>query len=231
MSESDPERPRAIGAFLAGLGFRVAAPDLVSQALVHRSYAAEQGEIPDNERLEFLGDAVLGSLAAQFLFERFPGDAEGELSKKKAFAVSRSELGKRAGELGLAPLILLGRGEESSGGRDRSSILGSALEALIGALSLQMALADLEPFVRKSILEPALPALADEAHVDDKSRLQEVVQSRGWPVPDYRKVNESGPAHEKSFTVDVYVCGACPGHGVRSPYQGGREPCRLRGAG
>jgi len=216
MSPSGPERQERIRAFLESLGLRPRSLDLTAQALVHRSYAFEHNEIADNERLEFLGDAVLGCLAADFLFQRFPAQTEGELSKKKAFLVSRAELARRAEELQLADLVLLGRGEETSGGRERSSIVGSALEALIGALFFELPFEELRRFVRGKVLVPSLHALEARAHVDYKSRLQELIQKRAQPVPTYKKIHEEGPAHRKWFVMEVYAGGRMLGRGEGS---------------
>jgi ribonuclease-3 len=207
MDSPTDQRLEEIGAFLARLALRPASLDLVGQSLVHRSYAFEHNAIPDNERLEFLGDAVLGCIVSRFLFERFPNEPEGDLSRRKAFLVSRSELGKQGEELGLAPLILLGRGEESSGGRSRLSIVGSALEALVGALFLGMEFEELSDFVCAEILTPALENLETEGHTDYKSRLQELVQKRGQDVPTYEVVEEVGPPHQKHFVIEVRIEG------------------------
>ncbi len=183
------------------------------QALTHRSYAFEHDSRPDNERLEFLGDAVLGGLAADLLFQRYPDEAEGDLSKKRAFLVSRLELGRRGRELGLAPLLLLGRGEENSGGRCRDSILGSALEACVGALYYEVPFEVLRRFVWEKILTPGIESLEAEDFRDYKSLLQELVQKQGWPVPEYVKTAEQGPPHDKQFEVEVHVAGRLAGRG------------------
>lgn len=207
------DRLQRIREFLDKQGLQVAALDLVSQSLIHRSYAFEHEEIPDNERLEFLGDAILGAFAAEFLYRKFPVESEGALSKKKAFLVSRLELARRAEELNLGELVLLGRGEEHSGGRERISIVGSALEALIGALYFEISFSVLRNFVNKTVLEPASTALQENAHLDFKSRLQELVQKNSQTVPEYRKVREVGPPHDRSFVVEVYIDGNCLGTG------------------
>jgi ribonuclease III len=213
MDSPTSQRLEEIGAFLTQLGLRPSSLDLVDQSLVHRSYAFEHNAIPDNERLEFLGDAVLGCIVSRFLFDRFPDEPEGDLSRKKAFLVSRSELGKQAKRLGLTPLILLGRGEESSGGRSRSSLVGSALEALVGALFLGMEFEELSDFVYAEILAPALENLETEGHTDYKSRLQELVQKHGQDVPAYEVVEESGPPHQKEFVIEVSIEGQPLGRG------------------
>lgn len=179
---------------------------LLDQALTHRSWAFEREEpSADNERLEFLGDAVLGCLAADFLYRNYPDSPEGELSKMKAFMVSREELGRRADELHLAELLRLGHGEEASGGRQRSSILGSALEALAGAMYLSASLPSLETFAEKHVFEPVVESMESGDHLDFKSQLQEYAQQCGGALPDYRKVGQEGPPHQRRFTVEVYL--------------------------
>ncbi|MBN1868915.1 ribonuclease III [Candidatus Sumerlaeota bacterium] len=213
MSRPDDKRLSRIEEFLERYGLRVENAALVSQALTHRSYAFENNGIPDNERLEFLGDAILGCVVADYLCRRYPDDDEGALSRKKGFLVSRRELGRRADEMGLADLILLGRGEESSGGRARSSVVGSALEALIGALFGQISFDELREFIHSRILEPNREAIENNAHLDFKSRLQELAQKRFQAVPEYRKTREEGPAHDRTFVMEVYVDGVLRGVG------------------
>ena len=207
------ERLESLRAFLEAHEIRLESMDLVSQALTHRSYAYEHNAIPDNERLEFLGDAVLGCAAADFLYERFPNESEGELSKKKSFLVSGKELSRRADGMGLRGLIRLGRGEESSGGRERDSVLGSTLEALVGSLYFALPFGQVMAFVRASILTPGMASLEHRVHPDFKSRLQEFLQRRGGELPHYQKAGEEGPPHSKRFVVEVYVEGKCVGVG------------------
>ncbi len=216
MTEKNNKSLADIEDFLSQMALEVSDLGLIQQALTHRSYAFEHDAMPDNERLEFLGDAVLGCIAAQFLYRYFPEDDEGDLSKKKGFLVSRVELGYRAIDLGLDRLVQLGRGEESSGGRNRLSITGSTLEALIGALVQQSSFDKLTEFVEEKILKPGLPALEKAEHLDFKSLLQELVQKNKQILPEYKRVLESGPAHEKSFIIEVYVDGSKVGQGEGS---------------
>jgi ribonuclease-3 len=206
MSESDDPQDAGIRDFLAAHGLQ--APEdfaLFRQAFIHRSYSFEHAGVADNERLEFLGDAVLGSVAAEFLCERYPDAHEGELSRMRAFLVSRRELGMRGAEIGLSDLVLLGRGEEIGGGRRRSSLLGSTLEAFVGALYFTLPAAALRDFIRACVLEPGVAGMSEEASQDFKSRLQETLQKRGLPLPEYRRVREEGPAHRRTFAVEVFV--------------------------
>jgi ribonuclease-3 len=235
------ERLECLRGFLEGHGIRLHSLDLVSQALTHRSYAYEHNAIPDNERLEFLGDAVLGCAAADFLYERFPHESEGELSKKKSFLVSGKELSRRAGEMGIRSLVRLGRGEESSGGRERASVVGSALEALVGALYFELPFEEVMAFVRASILIPGMVSLEHRVHPDFKSRLQELLQRRGGELPRYQKAREEGPPHSRRFVVEVYVDGQILGtgegariktaenHAARQAYEKLCADCELEG--
>jgi ribonuclease-3 len=198
-------RFEAIQAFLDRLGLDGLRAESFEQAFTHRSYAFEHAGVPDNERLEFLGDAVLGAAAAEFLYERFPNASEGELSKMKAFLVSRRELGQRARDLGMDALLLLGRGEDSSGGRERHSVVGSALEAFVGALFLMRENEALKRLTVERVLEPGVSLLERHSHPDYKSRLQELVQKLQKETPRYHVVSQDGPAHSRSFVVEVWV--------------------------
>jgi len=209
----DAERRESLARFLGRFGI---SPDsktieLVEEAFTHSSYAYENQLAYDNERLEFLGDAVIGLLAAEYVYHRFPDAPEGELSKRKGRLVSRTILGRRARDLGLADYLLLGRGEEQSGGRRRPVLLGSALESFVGALYLSLGWEKTADFVKRHIITPVEGvALAAE---DYKSQLQEIVQKRHRIVPEYRLVREVGPDHDKKFFVEVYVKGEKLGEG------------------
>ncbi len=177
--------------------------DLLITALTHGSYAFENPPSPDNERLEFLGDSILGSVMAHYFFETCPEDSEGALSKKKARAVSRALLGKVAQELDFGSFILLGKGEEQTGGRRRSSLLGSALEALIGAVYLSRGYDDTVRFIHDHVLKRLLAHIAVNAEWDYKSRLQEYVQQVHQATPVYEILEISGPDHDRSYRVRV----------------------------
>lgn len=186
-------------------------PELLLEALTHPSYGHEQ-ERPDYERLEFLGDAVLGMVTGAWLFRTLPEAREGELSRLRGFLVSAPVLARIAADLGLGDWVRLGAGEERSGGRAKPSLLAAALEAVVGALYLDGGLA---PVAR--LLEPALERQLGEApaapEAEAKSRLQEALQAAGRPLPEYRIVEESGPAHERRFTVECLVDGRVAGRG------------------
>jgi len=201
----DPLRQKALKGFLQNLGMAKADIALVNLALTHRSFSFEQGFFVDNERLEFLGDALLGFLVSRYLYEKFPEADEGILSKRKSSLVSRSMLGRQAKSLGLGPLVLLGKGEEISGGRRRSNLLGCALEALIGAFYLSLALEQVSLFVREKIILPSELLLHSSVFTDFKSQLQEYAQKKFRCVPEYKLISEMGPDHNKSFRVEVFI--------------------------
>ncbi len=177
-------------------------------ALTHKSWCNEHKDEPnaDNERLEFLGDAVVDLAVGQRLYERFPLAHEGELSKLRALVVNEESLATIARDLGLGELLLLGKGESQLGGRDKSSVLSDALEAVIAAMYLcGGGLPAVFAFVDR-FFGTALAGVATGAQGDDyKSRLQEQAQSRLRASPRYRVVGESGPDHEKTFEVEVMI--------------------------
>lgn len=215
MSVNEQNRRRSIlKTFLKHLGLQDADLALVNTALTHSSYSFENGDVDDNERLEFLGDAVLGFLVSHYYYEKFPEDDEGALSKRKAQIVSRPVLGLRAEALGIAPLLLLGKGEEQSGGRYSSRLLGSALESLIGALYLSLPFDRVSEFIMKRVVIPSEELLHEEEFADFKSRLQEYAQKNFQCVPEYRLMKEHGPDHSKSFTVEVFIQGKSWGVGA-----------------
>lgn len=177
-------------------------------ALTHRSYAYETGGGEDNERLEFLGDSVISSITSEYLYLNDPAASEGALSKVRSRLVSRSLLGRRAQDLGLGDLMLLGRGERDSGGAQRTSTLGSALEALVGVIYLRLGYEAARDFVRRHVLESLVQIdELERAHEDYKSMLQEWAQSHFKKVPTYRRLGEEGPDHDKKFFVAVVLDG------------------------
>src|ERR1700761_523443 len=195
-------------------------PELLTWALTHRSLAYETNpdSLPsptaDNEQLEFLGDAVLGLAVAESLFRRFPTSREGELTRLRSSLVSRRHLGEVAARIDLGSLLLLGRGEEQSGGRRKPALLANALEAVIAALYLDGGLDAARAFIEKHIIERTLPdlhvaLLAGEtfsgAIGDHKSALQEHLQATGAGQPHYVLTDQSGPDHQKRFRVEVRI--------------------------
>jgi ribonuclease-3 len=181
------------------LSYRFRNRDLLERALTHRSFANEQGLEGNYERLEFLGDSVLGFLASDWLFRRHPELSEGKLSTLKSSLVSRPTLERRAVELEVGPALRLGVGEDRSGGRAKGSLLADALEAVLGAVFLDRGIE-----AARRVIEPLFDDSLDELEevLDGKTRLQELAQSLGLGLPAYRLLGETGPDHEKLFTVE-----------------------------
>lgn len=186
---------------------------ILEQALTHRSYAYEHGGLPTNERLEFLGDAVLGLVVTEALYLRNPDVDEGQLAKMRAAVVNARALAGVARALGVGESLRLGRGEETTGGRDKSSILADALEALIGAVYLDRGLSEATALVHR-LFDSMIEAAAElGAGLDWKTSLQEIAALYGLGVPEY-EVSEAGPDHEKIFTAVVRVGEVVYGDGV-----------------
>jgi ribonuclease-3 len=189
--------------------------ELLRQALVHTSYLNENPGIGvgSNERLEFLGDAALGVVVAQQLYQDYPDVDEGKLTELRAWLVRRDTLARAAGQLGLGEALQLGRGEDAAGGRKRPTNLARAYEAVVGAVFLDGGFARVRQFV-KSTLRDEFTALRQKGMpYDPKSRLQEVMQSRWQTTPSYRLVKTEGPDHARRFTVQVMVNGKSMGQG------------------
>lgn len=203
------------------LGYRFRNPELLVTALTHssaipelRAAAESAGKDPavtqDNERLEFLGDAVLDLLASEYLVERFPDWSEGQLSRSRAHLVNAHALQEAAQRLGIGEFLRLGRGEEKTGGREKAAIVADALEAVVGAIFLDSGLDASRELLRRALFEQALEgggtSIADS---DRKSALQELLQGRGKPPAEYRLAGEEGPDHQKVFYVEVWSLGEC----------------------
>jgi ribonuclease-3 len=189
--------------------------DLLERALTHRSYAYEHGGLPTNERLEFLGDAVLGVVVTDALYTNHPDLAEGSLAKLRASVVSTRALAGVARALGLGEWMRLGKGEDVTGGRNKPSILADTMEAIIGAVYLERGLEGATAMVRR-LFDPLMEAAAmDGAALDWKTALQELTAARGLGVPDYA-ITESGPDHAKSFVATALVAGRPRGEGAGS---------------
>lgn len=180
---------------------------LLQRALTHRSYLNENPDYPleDNERLEFLGDAILDFITGEYLYHRFPEVAEGRLTNLRSALVRTERLAQFAANLRVGEHLFLGRGEEDSGGRERPAILCDAFEALIGALYLDQGIEAAREFIYP-IIEPALQDIvASDADKDPKSQLQEIAQSYYQLTPTYRTIKEEGPDHAKEFTVQAII--------------------------
>lgn len=186
--------------------------DLLEVALTHRSFAYEAGGLPTNERLEFLGDSVLGLIVTDELYKRFPDLPESRLSPLRSGIVNTKALADVARNLELGKYIRLGKGEEVTAGRDKASILADTLEALIGAIYLSEGFAKAEQIILM-LLNPAInEAINKGAGLDGKTALQELVAARGKNAPEY-SITESGPDHDKSFTAQVLLSGKVAGEG------------------
>lgn len=200
-----------LNALEAKLGHTFTNRALLEQALTHSSHARESHDHgPDNEQLEFLGDAVLGLVTSLELFRRFPAHQEGQLSKLKAHLVSAEHLVRAAKRLGIGQYLRLGRGEEKSGGRTKATLLADSLEAILAALYLDAGLIVAEKFILNRILAPEFRRLEKHPDVapsvaDYKSRLQEFVHATGRPQPVYALMKEHGPAHRRTFTVEARI--------------------------
>jgi ribonuclease-3 len=200
----------------AKLGYSFVDADLLTQAFTHASYVNEQpgAGIKDNERLEFLGDAVLDLAVSQILMEAFEEAEEGDLSKFRAMVVDEAGLCRVALDLGLGGYILLGKGEDQSGGREKPSILADTMEALLGALYLEAGF-DRSLKIIRGLFSRVLERLMQGAVFHDyKSRLQEHTQQCLKSTPKYRLLDEFGPAHDKTFRVEVALTGRKLAEGV-----------------
>jgi ribonuclease III len=197
-----------IGRLEDDLGYRFANKELLERALTHSSRVAERsaGAADDNEQLEFLGDSVLGFVVSEALVEKHPSATEGRLSRWKSYLVSAAHLHHCAQTIGLGEYLLLGRGEEQNGGRERKTLLANAVEAIIAAMYLDGGMEPPRAFIRKLVLSE-LDNLDEESfeNSNSKSALQEWTQSLGLPIPRYATVETSGPEHAKVFTVEARV--------------------------
>jgi ribonuclease-3 len=178
----------------------------LNQALTHSSYGHEQN-CPDNERLEFLGDAVLKLVISEYLYHKFPERAEGELTKIRAGVISDETLSSISKDLGLGEYLLLSANEKRSGGQRKKSNLANAFEALLGAIYLDAGLGKVREFILENFQAP-LEKFSRVGYISDfKSALQEYVQKHKWEIPQYRVIKETGPKHRRLFWMEVKVKG------------------------
>lgn len=186
-----------------GLKFRVRS--LLRKALIHRSYLNENsGEAESNERLEFLGDAILEFVVSNYLYKKFPKEDEGHLTTLRARLVDTSSLSETAIELDLGDAIYLSKGEDRGGGKINRGLLANTVEAIIGAIFLDQGMEVVERFIKENILKK-IPEIVKKSLKDPKSLLQEYVQAAGFVTPTYKVIEETGPDHKKRFTVEVLV--------------------------
>ncbi len=181
------------------IGYKFKNKKLLKEALSHKSYSVEHGLKAHNERLEFLGDSILGLIVSYYLFDKYPEEDEGYLSKIKSYVVSKPSLTKWARVINLGEYIHLGIGETQSGGKKRSSILSNAIEAVIGAIYIDGGIQPATDFVIGWLSKQSF----ENEHRDYKSELQEIIQKRFKTPPDYEVLSTKGPEHAKIFTIKV----------------------------
>jgi ribonuclease-3 len=210
------------------LGYKFSSRALLERALTHSSAVPELKassadeannlSLPkDNERLEFLGDAVLQLLASEYLLSNFPEWSEGQLSKSRARIVNAGSLESAAKRLRIGEHLRLGRGEEKTGGREKQTLLADAFEAVVAGVYLDAGLGPAREVLRRGLFEQALEERGERiSESDRKSALQEFLQGRGRPPAEYRLAGESGPDHQKTFTIEVCVDGECMATGEGS---------------
>ena len=194
--------------FETRIGYTFTRRELLTRAITHKSYSHESkgGDVRDNETFEFLGDSVLGFVVGDILFHRFPAQDEGALSKMKAYLVSATSLAAKARLYGMGEVILLGVGEEKSGGRKKDSLLANLFEALIAAVYLDGGILPARHLIERSFVHD-IAALNEEDLLfhDYKTALQELAQGSGLQLPEYTVIGEEGPDHDKRFIVEVKV--------------------------
>lgn len=201
-----PERKKELQLFERHTGIRFRELEFLNQAFTHRSFANELSETGENnERLEFLGDSVLGLVVSEYLYTSLPDQPEGELARIKSFVVSEASLSEISRGLRVDNFILIGKGEEYSGGRSKKAILADCLEAIIGAYYLDSGFEPAEKFIH-TMLIPEINKVLENRHAKDyKTLLQEHVQKRMKTYPKYRVVQKTGPDHDKTFWIEVHV--------------------------
>lgn len=188
----------------------------LKEAITHRSFANEHRnhQMKDNERLEFLGDAILDLIISKYLFDKYPVMPEGDLSKVRASIVCEGSLAKTARNIDLGAFILLGKGEEMTGGRTRNSILADAFEAVTGAIFVDGAFEDVVKFLQTTLIENVDSLSVEDLYTDYKTILQENIQKESMQPLHYEVVDEKGPDHDKDFYVAVYHGELCLGKGI-----------------
>lgn len=188
------------------IGYSFSAPDLLRTALTHSSATKDHKyPVPCNERIEFLGDAVLEACISQFLYLNYPDKSEGTLSRLRAKTVCESALYFVAEKIGLSAYLRLGKGEETSGGRNKPSLVSDAFEALIGAIYLDGGVSASDAFIHRFVIEPQMDKIENAEDKDAKTRLQEYVQSAHLGHLYYRLCGENGPDHKKTFFVEAVL--------------------------
>jgi ribonuclease-3 len=209
---SEVETPEEIN---QRLGLQMSDISLLSRALTHRSYLNENSDaVEDNERLEFLGDAVLDFVVGAWLYNRYPDMLEGELTRMRSALVHTEELAEFAVQINLGKAMRLGRGESQAGGNTRPALLCDTFEAVVGAIYLDQNIEGVLRFISPFLLNSAEDIIINHKDEDPKSKLQEWAQGKGYPTPLYVTCNSSGPDHSKIFEVDVSVNGKVLARGI-----------------
>jgi ribonuclease-3 len=196
------------------IAFTYRDPRLLERALTHKSYANENRLSEHNERMEFLGDSVLSLVVSELLMNALPGASEGELSRIRAAVVSEPSLAAVARTIGLGEFLLVGRGEEQTGGRDKDSLLADSLEALVASLYLDGGLEPAGAFITRFFRATLDRVRTAGGTADHKTELQELCQERLKILPEYRVVSETGPDHRKEFTIELSIRGEVCGRGT-----------------
>jgi len=199
--------------------------ELLKKAFIHRSYVNEHRDqkIEDNERLEFLGDAVLELAATRHLFDKYPDQNEGQMTAFRSALVKGKHLAKVAIELNLGEYLFLSNGEEKSGGRQKKYILANVVEALIGAIYLEHGFKESENFIEKFILRKLDDIIENGLYIDAKSRFQELCQEKEDVTPHYALISDEGPDHSKVFTMGAYIGEELIAHGAGSSKQNAED--------
>lgn len=205
----------ALDDFARQVGIAISNPSLIRRALTHRSYLNEHPDtLEDNERLEFLGDAAIDFITAAWLYNRYPEMDEGGLTRLRSSLVRTEQLAAFAREMSLGESLLLGKGEEASGGRDREALLCDAFEAFIGAVFLDSGLATVIKFLEPRLERAAEVVLQDESLLDPRSELQIWAQAAKGETPRYQTLDTFGPDHEREFLIEVSIGDELKGRGV-----------------
>jgi ribonuclease-3 len=201
-----PDRKKELQLFEKNAGLRFRRHDLLNLAFSHRSYANESSsKVANNEKLEFLGDSVLGLVIAEYLYELLPQEEEGRLAKIKSFVVSENSLADIARKLKVDNCILIGKGEEYSGGRGKKAILADAMEAIIGAFFIDSGFTKVKKFILRHFIPEINKVLENRHRKDYKTLLQEYLQKRHKQYPKYHLVKKTGPDHAREFWIEVQV--------------------------
>ena len=224
----DTERKKKLAAFQKAAGLKFKNIDILNLSFMHRSVSNEAGSKFNNERLEFLGDSILGAVCVTVLYKNYPEKNEGELAKIKAVVVSEEILSRLAVDLQVDKMLLLGKGEDLSGGRTKKTILADALEALIGAIYLDSGYKAAYDFVSGFLTPKINDVTGENLHKDYKSLLQEYCQQTFRCYPEYHLVKKTGPEHERTFWIEVTINENVYGSGTgRNKKTAEREAARV----